>query len=357
MVLAGDIGVNKSYLGIFKKNPENAKRPNLIAEKQYITQDCSSLEDMVGQFLAEVKPEDNIYSTCFGLCGTISGTSPKQSCKLTNLPNWPSIDAESLSKKLFNGVPVDLINDLVAFGFGIFQLSENEFIDLNQNASVQSDNDYRNRALIAALAGLGEALLSWNQGEKKFFPSPSEGGHVDFAPGNKLEIELLDYLLEKRFEGHSHVSYERVLSEPGLVNIYEFLRDSGKYGNEPTDFRERLGKNDPAQMISQLAKENSLCSKALEVFVSIYGAQAGNLALTFAAWGGIYIGGSLAASLFEEPQFGSIFMQAFKEKGRFSKKMTSIPVKVVRESKVGLREAARRAILKEPRGISMFGSS
>ena len=176
---------------------------------------------------------------------------------------------------------------------------------------------------------------------KNDHPFASEGGHSDLAPRNHLEIELLDYLL-KRFR---RVSYERVVSGPGLFNIYQFLRDTGK-GDEPVWLTDQLRSGDPSQTISQnaLAGKSPLCSQALELFVSLYGAKAGNLALTFMATGGLFVGGGIAPKIITKLQ-EPVFLNAFFSKGRMQPLLQTIPIKVIMNPKTALIGAARHAAL------------
>ncbi|HSA79011.1 MAG TPA: glucokinase, partial [Nitrospirota bacterium] len=187
--------------------------------------------------------------------------------------------------------------------------------------------------------GLGAALIFWDG--KRYLPSPSEGGHMEFGPKNSLELDLLRYL----FERFGHVSYERVLSGAGLFNIYQFLRDSGKFGTEPGWLAVRLTKEDPAAVIAEGArrKMSSLCAEALELFTSIYGAAAGNLALQVMATGGVYIGGGIAPKIIWKLKDGA-FMKAFQDKGRLSSIVERIPVKVIMNDRAALLGAAAHAV-------------
>ena len=200
-----------------------------------------------------------------------------------------------------------------------------------------SPNKEGNRAVIAAGTGLGEAVLFWDGSSHR--PSPSEGGHVDFAPRNPLEIRLLEHLLKR----YRRVSYERVLSGPGLVNIYEFLKETGR-GEEPPWLSEKLKRENPPSVISHGAIEENvpLCVEALDLFASIYGAEAGNLALKVLTTGGIYLGGGIAPKILPKLTDGT-FMKSFLDKGRFSPLMHRIPVGVILNEKTALLGAARYA--------------
>ena len=200
-----------------------------------------------------------------------------------------------------------MINDLFANAHGIALLEESDFVVLNPGVASRTGN----RALISAGTGLGEAGL-YADGQGGYHPFPSEGGHADFAPRNDLEMDLLRYLLG-RFE---HVSYERVLSGPGLHNIYQFLRETGR-GEEPAWLAEQIAQGDPSAAISKSALEgtSAICVQALDIFVSLYGAEAGNLALKMLATGGMYVGGGIAPKIIRKLS-STAFMKAFTAKGR-----------------------------------------
>ncbi len=225
-----------------------------------------------------------------------------------------------------------LINDLEANAWGIGALSPQDLVSLNQ---VVPSNG--NQAVIAPGTGLGEAGLFWNGSQHQVFAC--EGGHVDFAPQGDLQIELLRFLASR----HGHVSYERVLSGPGLVNVYEFLRGKG-CADEPSGFAAQLSQGDAAAMISRAAMEstNPLAEQALDLWISVYGAEAGNLALKAMATGGIFLGGGISPKILPKLS-GPGFMSAFLDKGRLRPLVAGIPVQVITNDKAGLLGAARCA--------------
>jgi glucokinase len=323
MILAGDIGGTNTRLALFEKGAEGWR---IRFEKTYPSRERPSLESTLEEFLS-LHPA-KITGASFGIAGPVRTGR----CEATNLP-WV-VDAKNVAKRL--RLPrVGLVNDLVANAYGIVQLGSRDLVTLNKGAR----NACGNRALISAGTGLGEAGLLWDG--KAHLPFASEGGHADFAPRNHLEMELLDYLLAR----HGRVSYERILSGPGLANIYRFLRDSGK-GKEPPWLAEQLGQGDPAPVISRLALEGKspLCSQALDLFVGIYGAEAGNHALKVMATGGVYLGGGIAPKIvarLKEP----VFINAFKTKGRLGLLLLDIPVRVIMNPKTALLGAARHAAL------------
>ena len=322
MILAGDIGGTKTNLGLF-----DVREGALRAHKQqsFPSRDHVGLEAIVQKFMSGARVQ--VTAACFGVAGpVVDGQSVT--------PNLPWIvSAENLARTL-NLESVSLINDLEATAHGIPALKPEEMLTLNEGA-VETGN----AALVAAGTGLGVASLFWDG--KRHEPSASEGGHMDFAPRNLLEIELLKYMLTK----HSRVSIERVLSGPGLFNIYDFLRASG-YGTESPEIAARFAENDPSSVISQaaLAHECKMCVKALDMFAAIYGATAGNVALTLKAIGGVYIGGGIAPKISEKLKDGT-FIGAFMDKGRLSSLVATIPVRVILNDKTALMGAARVAAL------------
>jgi glucokinase len=261
----------------------------------------------------------------------VAGPVTEEVIIATNLPWW--IEIQSIQKAL-SLKKVEVINDLVANAYGISVLKKRDFETLNVGKIKKG-----NQALISAGTGLGEAILFWDG--KQYTPSPSEGGHAEFGPRNHLELELFHYLSD-RFD---HVSYERVLSGEGLFHIYQFLKDSKRFGSEPSWLSQRMKQEDPPEVISEMAhtNKNRLCIKALDIFASIYGAAAGNLALQVMAIGGVYIGGGIAPKIIWKLKDGT-FIRAFKNKGRLSHIVTSIPVKVILNERTALLGAVSRAI-------------
>jgi glucokinase len=225
---------------------------------------------------------------------------------------------------------VQLLNDLEATAHGILLLRSDELEVLNPGAPPEKKQAL---ALVAAGTGLGEAILFWNG--SAYQPMPSEGGHADFAPNSDTEIDLLRYLRSH----YLHVSYERVLSGPGLYSIYEYLRDTKK--NEPTWLSEQIKAGDPPAVIAQagLNGQAEIAKQALDLFVSILGAEAGNLALKALSLDGVYLGGGIAPKLIAKLKDGT-FMKAFTNKGRYKRLMSTLPVKVVMNQKTALLGAA-----------------
>ena len=325
MILAGDIGGTKTNIAVFDDSRGQLK---IVAEQKFASRDYANLDEIVNKFMAT--RDLSLNAACFGIAGPVkSGRSIA-----TNLP-WV-VDARSLANSL--GLQfVELINDLEANGYGIAVLDDDDFVTLKEGSKESEGN----AAIIAAGTGLGEAGFFWDG--KAFHPFACEGGHSDFAPRDELEIELLRYL-QSRYE---RVSYERVLSGPGLFNIYQFLRDTGR-GEEPTWLAEKIQQDDPSAVVSESALEgrNDLCIQALELFISLYGAEAGNLALKIMATGGVYIGGGIAPKILNKLTSEN-FISAFISKGRMRVLLEDMLVRVILNEKTALFGAAHCARLRE----------
>ncbi|MBI5642770.1 MAG: glucokinase [Deltaproteobacteria bacterium] len=313
-ILAGDIGGTKTYLGLFI---DKGQALGLVREDSFINANFDSPEAIIRAFLGEGM---DVKSAFFGIACPVEGNR----CSLTNLP-W-IVDGEAIKKRFGIG-ELKLINDLVATASGVELLKEKDFYVLQ--AGVEREG---NRALIAAGTGLGEAIMFWDG--KELMPSGSEGGHADFAPRNRTEIELLEYLIGK----YGHVSYERVISGPGLVNIYNFV--SGRKG-EAERIKKRFEQEDASAVIAEEAEAGTdgNCRDALNLFLSAYGAEAGNLALKSMSSGGLYIGGGIAPKLLKGLK-SPVFMDAFRKKGRFEELLSRMPVRVILNPKTGLMGAA-----------------
>ncbi len=320
LILAGDIGGTKTNLALF--SVQEGKKLHPEAKKSFPSKNYPGLEPVLEEFLRGFG--GSIDRACFGVAGPVADGK----VKTPNLP-W-MLDSTKLAASL--KLPsVSIINDLEATAYGIFTLGREEFFDLNEGKPPRVGN----RALIAAGTGLGQAII-YDDGED-FYPMASEGGHADFAPRNDLEIELLRYLIDI----FGHVSYERVVSGPGLVNIYNFLKQSGRL-SEPSWLTDQIASgHDAGAVISQaaLAGEAEICVKALDLFASVYGAEAGNLALKGKSVRGLYIGGGIAPKILKKLKDGT-FMRAFVDKGRFSEFLSAVPVRVILNDRAALRGAA-----------------
>ena len=319
LVLAGDIGGTKTSLALFSINGDKLR---MEAEHNFSSKKYSGLTPIVDEF--RVRNNKRIDAACFGVAGPVVDGH----VKTTNLP-W-IIDSQVLRQALRVDT-VYLLNDLEAAAYGVFTLDNEAFYTLNEGTMHSTGN----KALIAAGTGLGQAIL-YDDG-RHFHALPSEGGHADFAPRTELEIELLRYL-RARF---GHVSYERVLSGPGLFNIYRFLKESRGMAEPPLLAERFAAGDDPAAVISTaaLAKEAEICCTALDLFVSIYGAEAGNMALRFKSVRGLYVGGGIAPKILDKLKDGA-FMRSFIDKGRYTELLATMPVQVVLNPQAGLRGAA-----------------
>lgn len=322
MILAGDIGGTKTNLALFDRKGERLVPTH---ERSFPSRQYEDFLHVIEQFLQSRKV--SLTGACFGVAGPVfQGRS-----QTTNLP-W-MLDANQIGSRF--GIPsVTLLNDLEATAFGSLFLTKNEYCPLNPG----QPHAQGNRAIVAAGTGLGEGVLFWDGSH--YQPLASEGGHCDFAPRNPMEMRLLEYLLRK----YSRVSYERILSGPGLFNIYRFLKETG-HGKEPPWLSDRLEKEDPGVVITQvgLLGRSDLCSKTLGMFVSIYGAEAGNIALKVMATGGVYIGGGIGPKILDKLSDGT-FMKAFLDKGRFAVLMGNIPVRLILNEKTALIGAAQYAL-------------
>jgi glucokinase len=331
MILAGDVGGTKVHLALydFVDGKLEFSRDERFPAKNY-----AGLEEIVKEFLGAAK----VTAACFGVPGPVRDGR----LRLTNLP-W-TLDSRELATTLSIN-HVFLINDLEANGYGVAELAPDQIYTLAEGDPSQLGN----RALIAAGTGLGEGLLIWNG--HSHTPHPSEGGHKDYAPRNEDEIDLLRFLKQKY---NGRISFERVVSGPGLTNIYEFLREVRGI-DEPVWLAERIAAEDPNAVITELAlaAKSEICEKALDMFVSAYGAEAGNLALTLLSVGGVYVGGGIAPRILEKLKDG-IFIKAFTNKGRLSQLLINMPVRVILESRAALLGAAAYA---EARAAEISGTS
>jgi len=363
MLLAGDIGGTKTNLAIF--SPEAGPREPL-AEATLPSTGYPSLEALVREFLSQVELADmknasvrasadldrasDIARASFGVAGpVVDGRA-----KITNL-SW-SIDERRLETAL-NLSTVRLLNDLEAIASAVPFVEADDLHTLNQGKPAPEGAI----AIVAPGTGLGEAYLTWDG--SRYRAHASEGGHTGFAPSNSLEIDMLRYL-QDRFD---HVSCERICSGLGLPNIYSFLKDSG-YAEEPAWLAERLSRaDDPTPVIVKAAladiadldrasagaerapgstsatpdegKRCDLCVSTLDIFVSVLGSEAGDLALKVLATGGVYLGGGIPPRILPALE-QKRFLDAFRRKGRFAHLMTDIPVHVILNPKIALLGAA-----------------
>jgi len=320
IILAADVGGTKTFIGTF------AARAGLLKPlrvERFVNADFSSLEEVADAFLGGGPAA--LAAASLGVASPVMDNR----ARLTNIA-WV-IDGPEIAER-FGIKRLELINDLVATGWGVGLLSGGELEIINRGVERSG-----NASLIAAGTGLGEAVLYWDG--KGIRPSASEGGHCDFAPRTEVEIDLLRYLM-KRF---GHVSYERVLSGAGLVNIFSFFME--REGRDlSAELQRRFEVEGAARVISAEAAGGgeSAAASALELFLRIYGAEAKNLALKSMSTGGVYIGGGIAPKIFKERE-KEIFLKSFLDAGRFTELLSEMPVRLIMKETTALYGAARYA--------------
>lgn len=329
MILVGDIGATRTRLAAFQAD---GNRLECVVQKDYVSHDYQGLADILPLFIRGEGVA--VHSACFGVAGPVRGGKSK----ISNLP-W-TIDSRELALQLkLNSV--GLLNDLEAYAYGIDALESKDFVSVNDG----SEDAEGNRAVISARTGLGVAGLYWDG--FRHHPFACEGGHADFAPNDDLQMELLAYLQKK----YGRVSCERILSGPGIRNVYEFLRDAHK-AEEPSWLQEQLAAaHDPSPLISKFALEAkaAICEQTLSLFVAILGAEVGNCALRYMTTGGIFVGGIIAAKIapkIKEP----VFTQAFLNKGRMENLLQDMPIKIILNDDCGLIGAARYTLVQKAFG-------
>jgi len=323
VILAGDIGGTNTRLAFFG---EDLVQP--LAEQTVPSRAHAGLAEIVRAFVAERRLEPQL--ACFGVAGPVRDDR----CEATNLP-WV-VDRRELASCL-GSERVWLINDLEANAFGLASLGESDFCTLQEGAPGARGN----LCVVSAGTGLGEAGVLWDG--DAHHPFATEGGHASFSAESDLEIDLLRWL-RRRFD--EHVSWERVVSGPGLVNLYHFLRDSGR-GEEPAWLADEIAAGDPAAVVSLHAQDgrSELCAQALDLFAHFYGAEAGNAALKYLAIGGVYLGGGIAPRNLAKMKDGT-FLRSFLDKGRMRDVLEAMPVRVVLNPKAALLGSARCAALR-----------
>jgi len=323
MIVAGDVGGTKINLALF----EVAGRTfEIVSESGYLTKDYPSFQEVIADFLG--RNRGAVTAAAFGIPGpVVNGRA-----KTTNL-QW-TIDSRDIAPAL--GLrAVGLINDLQATAYGILRIPATDICGLNEG----EPREHGTIGVIAAGTGLGEGALMWDGGQYRALAS--EGGHTDFGPRDDLEIEMLRF-----FRGEfGRVSYERIVSGPGLQNLYRFFRSRAGYP-EPAWLTEEMKGADPSAVISQagLAGTDRACEQALDTFVSVYGAEAGNLALKALSTAGMYVGGGIAPKILsklKEP----LFLDAFRQKGRYASLLRAMPLSVILNQKTALYGAAHYALM------------
>jgi glucokinase len=332
-LLAGDIGGTKTLLrvGVWKDG-----KVTRVREQQYESRQHRSLAEVLSDFLkrAEIRSSSSVKSACFAVAGPVL----KQSARLTNLP-WRFKTAELQGRFGFDAVR--LINDFQGVALGIDRLTSRDLSPVQRGRKDRSGL----RAVVGAGTGLGVAWLSGAGDESEVHAS--EGGHMAFAPQNPLHAELLEFLMAK----HGRVSYERVLSGPGLANIFEFLSQARRRKPGQTLVRELARAKNTSTVIGDFAVRDAdpVAVEALDIMISIYGAFAGDVALMTVATGGVYIAGGIGPKISAKLKQGE-FVQAFTAKGRYQWLLRKMPIYIVMNEKVGLLGAfllARRELQRD----------
>lgn len=324
MLLAGDIGGTKTLLGLFE---DGGDRPRPLVVREYATLDFDSLDDLTQVFLEDTRASASVTAVCLGAAGPVNGLV----ARLTNVP-W-LVDASILADRL-GDCPVHLLNDLEAMAHAVSVLEPDEIAVLQEGVAVPGGN----AALIAAGTGLGEALLHNVDG--RFIPSASEGGHADFAGRTPRELALVEHLTSI----YGRVDNDRVISGPGLVNIFRFTHGVTGAGLACRTIGGGVDNGELPAAISAcaLAGRCEQCVEALEMFVEAYGAEAGNLALRSMATAGVYIGGGIAPKVLQALENG-LFLDAFRGKAPLVDLLRTLPVSVILNPAAGLLGAAVRA--------------
>jgi glucokinase len=322
VILAGDIGGTSTRLALCDVAAPDQVR--IVEEEHYPSRNYPGLGEIVKEFVS-AHPQP-IEDACFGIAGPVRDGR-------VETPNLPWVIEAAVLAAQFKIRRVTLLNDLEANAWGVFTLGADDLATLSSGSPTKDGN----AAIISAGTGLGEAGYHWHG--TSLYPFASEGGHADFAPHDELTIELFQWLHSR----HGHVSWERVVSGPGLVNIYTFLRDV-KRRTEPPTLADAVRSGDPAAAISKAALDESsdLAVEALDLFVGLYGSEAGNLALKMKATQGVWVGGGIAPKILPRLKRPG-FVEAFHDKGRFRAFLEAIPIRVILNDKTALRGAALHA--------------
>lgn len=324
MLLAGDIGGTKTVLALFSAE---AGPHEPIVEERFDSSAYPSLAEIITEFVGKHNPA--LSAACFGVAGPVHNNR----VQVTNLP-WV-VDGDHLNHVL-GGRLVYILNDLAAIASAVPMLVPDDLVVLKEGQAVPNAPI----AILAPGTGLGEAFLFWDG--QRYRPIPSEGGHKDFGPATPLELALLDHLRPRM----GHVSYERVCSGIGIPNLYAFFRDTGRYP-EPEWLRDALAAaEDQTPIIVKAAQEKraNICVATLDLFMSILGNEAGNLALQVLAAGGVFLGGGIPPRIVPQLQKGD-FQTAFVNKGRFARFLDGVPVSVIMNPKAALFGAANHGFL------------
>lgn len=318
MVLAGDVGGTKTLLGLFRGSPGKLRE---VRTSTFVSDAYPSFEAMVREFLSQ--GGERPRRVAVGVAGPIvDGRS-----RVVNL-KWPV--EERRVAKAAGTKDVRVLNDLEATGWGIGEVPPRRVVSLTPSIRARKGNG----ALIAAGTGLGMCALV-RDGARQV-PLAGEGGHQDFAPRDETEFDLLRHFQKL----HGRVSLERIVAGPGLSEIYRFLVASGREAADPA-LESRFATEDPNAAVSEagVAGSSTAARRALAIFVSLYGAAAGNFALVIKATGGVWVGGGIAPKILPVLRDGT-FLESFRAKGRLRPMLEAIPVRVLLEPRTALLGAA-----------------
>lgn len=316
MILAGDVGGTKTILALFETEGDDVK---CLKKEQFPSANYQTFTGLLTEFLTDAACPQ-VAAVCIGVAGVVDNGR----CETTNLP-WV-LSSKEIGERV-NSQNVSLLNDLEASAWGLLDLPEHNFVELNPNAQSQQGHT----AVVAAGTGLGEAIIAWDGAAYQVIAS--EGGHTDFSPTNEQEIALLRHLMEKYPE---HVSWERLLSGEGLTNIYQFLKYIN-YAPANPETEQQMTERDPAAVIGEagVSGSDTLCVEALKLFCRLYGSESGNLALKCLPYGGVYLAGGIGAKILPVLQQGE-FMHGFLAKGRCRAVLQKLSVKVCTNPEVAL---------------------
>jgi glucokinase len=326
MLLAGDVGGTKTLLGLFERARD---RPRPLVVREFSTQEFDSLDELTQVFLDDTGASESVTALCMGVAGPVNGLV----ARLSNVP-W-LVDLSIVAEQVGN-CPLQLLNDLEAMAYAVPVLEPDELAVLQEGVAVSGGN----AAIIAAGTGLGQSLLHNVNGE--FVPSPTEGGHADFSARTSRELALVEHLTAI----YGRVDNDRVISGPGLVNIFGFTHGvSGRAtGRACRAIGPGVADSELAAAISASAQSGRCeqCGEALDMFIEAYGAEAGNLALRSMATAGVYLGGGIAPKMLAALESGA-FLDAFRNKVPLTDLLRTIPVSVILNPRAGLLGAAVRA--------------
>ncbi|MFC0775063.1 glucokinase [Terrimonas alba] len=311
IVLAGDAGATKTNLSIFKWKNNTA---SVLHEAKYDSPDYKNIIELTDDFIKGFPAPDII---CFGVAGPVLNGH----AKFSNI-NW-EIDSAEIAGHF--GIPaVHVINDLEATAYGLAMLTEKDVTVIHKG----DENAAGNVAIIAPGTGLGEAGLYWDG--KVYHPFATEGGHCDFAARTQFDFELYSYLQEK----FGHVSWERLVCGPGILNIYHFLRDIEKR-EEPEWLKEKINTGDAAATISRYVNESAICNETLQLFVRYLASESANLVLKYKATGGLFIAGGIVPQIVPLLE-NYVFYSSFQQSGRLNYLLEKVPVKIILNTKAPL---------------------